>query len=376
MRIAHFLVGRCNPDSSNGVDKAVYYLSRAQAAAGADVALFCVTAKAAIPIPNVPVMAYSPARLGLSIPRPLWRDLLSWRPDIVHLHSVYTPVNAAFARKLARASVPYVVTPHGGLSPFVTRRRWLLKAPYGRLVERRMLNRAAFVHAVADAGDIRRFGVRVPIVTAPNGMDLSPVPRRLDPGLLVRRWPELRGRRIFLFLGRLDPRHKGLDLLLAALSSAGPRDVSLVLVGPDWRGGRRMLEDRAVKLGVQKQTIFAGPSHGEEKFSLLAGADVFVHPSRWEGLSFAVLEAAAAGKPCLLTHAADPNGMVATHGAGVVVEASVAELARGIRRLRACSDSDLRTMGERARRMVATEFEWRGTAAALIQAYERHRKAS
>ena len=45
MRIAHVLLGRCNPDSANGVDKTVYHLARHQAALGAEVAVFSLTAK-------------------------------------------------------------------------------------------------------------------------------------------------------------------------------------------------------------------------------------------------------------------------------------------------------------------------------------------
>ena len=62
MRIAHFCIGRCNPESANGVDKTVYYLSRAQATLGHDVAVFSLTEKSTLPIPGVMVRAYAPMR--------------------------------------------------------------------------------------------------------------------------------------------------------------------------------------------------------------------------------------------------------------------------------------------------------------------------
>jgi len=55
MRIAHVLLGRCNPDSANGVDKTVYYLAHHQASLGSQVAVFSLTVKEPIPIPGAEV---------------------------------------------------------------------------------------------------------------------------------------------------------------------------------------------------------------------------------------------------------------------------------------------------------------------------------
>ena len=91
MRIAHFLPGRCNPDSANGVEKVVYNLTRQLATLNHQVALFSLTAKPPIPIPGVDVLAYPPERIPFMLPQNLLYDLRGWRPDIVHLHSVYSP---------------------------------------------------------------------------------------------------------------------------------------------------------------------------------------------------------------------------------------------------------------------------------------------
>jgi glycosyltransferase involved in cell wall biosynthesis len=143
LRIAHFMVGRCNPDSANGVDKSVYYLSSAQASLGEDVSLFSVSSKPPIPIPGVETRTYPPA-IMLDLPRrSLWRDLRDWYPDVVHIHSLYVPANALLAQVLRRKGIPYVITPHGATGEYVTLRRSYLKRPYRILIERPTLNRAA-----------------------------------------------------------------------------------------------------------------------------------------------------------------------------------------------------------------------------------------
>jgi hypothetical protein len=176
MRILHFLLGRCNPDSANGVEKTVFSLSRAQAASGSAVALFSVSAKPALPISGVTVQLYAPSRIPFRLHSSLLSDVRAFRPDVVHFHSAYVPVNVALGRALRRFEVPHVVTPNGGLASALLWRDPHLKVPYSYLCERPFLNRSAFVHSVGDTADIRRFGVTVPLVFAPNGFDMSALP--------------------------------------------------------------------------------------------------------------------------------------------------------------------------------------------------------
>jgi glycosyltransferase involved in cell wall biosynthesis len=369
MKIAHFLTGRCNPDSANGIDKTVYYLSQAQAALRHEVAVFSLTTKPPLLIPGVMVRTGQPQSLPFMLPRALFTDLLDWQPDIVHMHSVYIPEHASVAHRLRSWGIPYVVTPNGGLSPYVLRRRRHLKWPYKRFCELPCLNRAAFVHAVADADDIAQYGVQSPIVTAPNGIDISHVPAAPQRELLVSRFPQARGKLVFLFLGRLDLLHKGLDLLLEGLALARLEEAILILIGPDWQGGRQALEQLARQLGVATQVVFADPAYGVEKFDLLAGADVFVHPSRWEGLPFSILEATALAKPCLVTPSADPCGQLTFYRGGITVQPDAKSVACGLRRFAELSAAELEAMGKNARLMVATEFTWESTAQTLVQAY-------
>jgi glycosyltransferase involved in cell wall biosynthesis len=389
MKVAHFLLGRSNPESANGVDKTVYFVCVEQARLGHQVALFSITHLPPIPVPGAEVRVYPPRRLpfrvpvgphrtlrprfALRLPRRLVSDLLDWSPDIVHFHSIHIPEAVLLARRLYRDRIPYCVTPNGGLAVEAQRRRWMTKKVFAILFERVYLNRAAFVHAVsqADADGVGRYGVESRVVLARNCIDPEVVPSTLDHELLTRRFPQLHGRRVFLYLGRLDPNHKGLDLLLKAWSQVhGQVQSVLLLVGPDWRGGRARLKALARDLEIGGSVLFAPPVSGPEKWSLLAGAHVFVHPSRWEGAPFSVLEAMLMAKPVLLTEAADPDRLVDHHGAGVVIQADVGSVAIALERFAQLGQEDLASMGISARRLVEREFRWEETAGRLISAYK------
>lgn len=99
---------------------------------------------------------------------------------------------------------------------------------------------------------------------------------------------------VSLSVGRMDP-PKAHDLLLRAFAAAAQPEAWLVLLG---RGPRReALERLADELGVAERVRFVESVPSVAPY--LALADLFVFPSRLEGLPVALLEAMCAGLPCL-----------------------------------------------------------------------------
>jgi glycosyltransferase involved in cell wall biosynthesis len=388
MRVAHFLLGRCNPESANGIDKTVYYVSQHEARLGHDVALFSISDLPPIPVPGVDVNVYRPRwvqlakraswlrdaleRSPFNLPRALVSDLLEWSPDIVHIHFVRMPQAIRLSRRLTRMGIPYCVSLHGGLATEGQQRRTVAKKMFTLVLERKHLNRAAFLHAVtrAEAQGTQAYRVKNRIIVAPNCIDVGILPPRVESDLLTRRLPQAQGRRVFMYLGRLDPEQKGLDLLLHAWSEMRNRhDMGLVLIGPDWRGGQSQLRTLARNLGLADCVFFVGRVSGAERWSLLAGADLFVHPSRWEaGVPFAVLEAMLAGKPVLLTDPADPERLISRYEAGLDCPVNVTSLAESLQAAAALEPADLKAMGLNARRLIDEEFRWEQTARKLLRA--------
>jgi glycosyltransferase involved in cell wall biosynthesis len=106
--------------------------------------------------------------------------------------------------------------------------------------------------------------------------------------------------------------------------------------------------------------------------SHLRAADVFLLPSRAEGLSNALLEAMACGLACVATPASGSAGLLAD-GRGLLIPAGATELwADALRRLAA--DADLRgRLGEEARAHVVAHYSLAATADRLVAAYTRLR---
>src|SRR5512133_937152 len=208
--------------------------------------------------------------------------------DVVHLHSVFVPLNAAVARTWTG---PLVFSPHGGYDPISLCRSFLRKQVYSALYERRMVRGATAVVGLTEveAEQVRDFAGPVVTAVIPNGV-AEPAASRGGTWLRDRfRVP--RGARLAVFVGRLDVRHKGLDRLVRAAAAAPSWHV--LLVGPDHRGGWEQVLRMAARSGAAGRVPLAGPLERSALADVHAAADLFVLPSRWEGLPMSLLEALA-----------------------------------------------------------------------------------
>lgn len=126
-----------------------------------------------------------------------------------------------------------------------------------------------------------------------------------------------------LHVGRLDYRVKGQDLLIraVALCRKAALPVQLTLMGSDTDPQQRALRELqtlAYTLGVSQHVAFV---QGQtDVVSRLADADVFVLPSRSEGLGLAALEAMAAGVPVIASRVGGPAELIESGVHGVLFE--------------------------------------------------------
>ena len=106
--------------------------------------------------------------------------------------------------------------------------------------------------------------------------------------------------RTLITVGSMDHLHKSMDVLLDAMAVCVQQglDLRLELVG-DGRH-RPDLERRALQAGIGQRVCFAGQlSTSQVVRERLDQADLFVLPSRQEGLPRAMIEAMAMGLPCI-----------------------------------------------------------------------------
>ena len=175
-----------------------------------------------------------------------------------------------------------------------------------------------------------------------------------------------------LYVGRLDVKQKGVDVLLDAFAQVVARAPGTVLHivgrGPD----DGSLRSRAESLGITQAVRFHGGVSDAERDALLAGAACQVVPSRFEGFGIAAAEALAAGVPLIVSD--DPALVEIVEdpepGGGIVVPRGDAPaLADAIYELLADKDSrDRLSQGGRVR---AERFRWSAVARAHLEFLRR-----
>lgn len=125
---------------------------------------------------------------------------------------------------------------------------------------------------------------------------------------------ELGNSKVIISVGRLE-RIKGFDLLIQAFSKLNYPNTKLLIVG-DGRA-KQMLQQLTHTLSLEQQVIFTGSRNDVP--SLLKRADIFALASHTEGLSCSILEAMAAGLPCVVTDVGGNHELITNTQNGFLV---------------------------------------------------------
>ncbi|MFP5223821.1 MAG: glycosyltransferase family 4 protein [Acidobacteriota bacterium] len=282
----------------------------------------------------------------------------SFSPDaVIAFFGIPSGPSAWLLRALR--GVPYVVSLRGGdvpgFQPYDLARMHRLTGGLIRFLWQRA--GAVVPNSQGLAALARTFEPKLGYPIIPNGADtdfFSPRTGARVPGPV----------RLF-FHGRVVFQ-KGLDTLLAALGQLppdAPWELHIAGDGPQ----RPELEAQAARLGIADRVVFRGWMRRPELSRVLREMDLYVFPSRDEGMPNAVLEAMASGLPVVATRIAGSEELVVPEVTGLLAAPeSATELARAVSRL----VGDARTreaMGRAGRRRVLDEYSWASVAARYLE---------
>lgn len=206
---------------------------------------------------------------------------------------------AALLFKLRHPWVPLLLTLQEGDSEEHILKRVGIFYPLWRM----LFKRANVIHVISNylKDFARRHGAICPIVVIPNGVSLAHI--RHQKLKIKKKEGKLKSQKEIIIITTSRLVHKnGIDILIRAmaeLTNAGTRSYRLRIVGggPD----EKQLKTLAAKLNLAGRIEFLGQVAPERVPELLQGADMFVRPSRSEGLGSSFLEAMSLGVPVIGT---------------------------------------------------------------------------
>jgi glycosyltransferase involved in cell wall biosynthesis len=267
---------------------------------------------------------YSPALVP-------WLKANAANYDAIVVHGLWQYHGFAARRVLRSLKLPYFVFTHGMLDPWFKHaypRKHLKKWLYWPWGDYRVLRdaRAVLFTSEEERLQARRsfwlYAAHERVVAYGTGTPPDDSEALRDMYLAAH--PRLRGRRIFLFLGRIQEK-KGCDLLVRAFARVASLDpaLQLVIAGPDQTGWVSTLTALARGLNIADRVSWPGMLQDAMKWGAFYTAEAFVLPSHQENFGIAVAEALACGLPVLISDKVNIWREVQSAGAGLVAADTV-----------------------------------------------------
>jgi len=303
------------------------------------------------------------------------------RFDAVIVNSVWRYLGCGVRNGLRNSAVPYFVVPHSSLNPWFqtsTSLKSILKVATWRLIEWRVLREARCVLYTCE--EERRLARKTYRPYACNEDVLSLVGTSIPSGesipdeSLFSSFPQLRGKRIILYLSRIHPM-KGCDLLIKAFSRICAEDptLHLAIAGPAEAGFAAALRQIAKQCVVEGRIAWTGLLLKEMKLAALRSACLFALPSHCEAFPVALVEALGFGVPALITDKVNIWRDVSEAEAGFVDTDTVEGTVRSLRRWLQLSGAERLAMRKNALRCFSERFEAKSNAIRFVEGLRRHR---
>jgi len=294
--------------------------------------------------------------------------------DVVYIVGVWNYPSIISALYCRKQKIPFIVSPRGSLYPFTIKNGLWKKMLLYKMIIKNNFNLATGVHyTTEDEAEKCHASLKLEsnVFVVPLGIDLREFDSLPGRSVLEEFYPQIKGKKVILFLGRINWK-KGLDLLVKAYANLTKErdDVHLLIAGNDETGYKAKVRAWVNDFDIAKKVTFMGMINGKKKLAALTGSDVFVLPSYSENFGMAVLEAMAAGLAVVISDQVAIHGDITEYQAGVVVNCEVSSLENGISKV--LNDDVLRKkMKENATKLVKDKFSLDRTANNAIEMFNQ-----
>lgn len=294
--------------------------------------------------------------------------------DIVHLHTMWSPLVAAAGYAAHQMGVPTVVSPHGMLEPWSLKQKMFRKRLWLALVERRNLKLAARILFTTEAErdqSINACGVMPQSAVVSLGADIPPRSREILAAEFAEHHPDLASRTLLIFLGRLHAKKRP-DAVIRALPKIREVVPNATLLIAGSGEFRNELEALVKLLKLTGAVHFLGQIAGDDKWRALAASRLFVLPSWQENFGIAVAESLATGVPVVLAHGVNIAEEIVSAGAGRLVSDTKTEHDIAYQVISLLLDpASLALASEKAKDLAIRRFSWSVSVAATHNLYSQ-----
>lgn len=235
-------------------------------------------------------------------------------------------------------------------------------SPFDKFWQRRIIKKADTITAISSylTDFARRFNKKAPVYVIPNGAVISNKLKVIS--------NERGNKKIIITVSRLVKKN-GVDILIKAAKELKIEDWELRIIGDGPE--RKKLGKLTDKIGIADRVKFLGNVPNEKIPEYLMKADVFVRPSRSEGLGSAFLEAMACGVPIVGTPVGGIPDFLKDGETGLFCKVDDSkDLSEKIEMILR-GENLSRKMSENGRKLVEEKYNWDRIAVLMEEVYEK-----
>lgn len=253
---------------------------------------------------SFPVRVYPQARMTVKPYHHFIKEIIEWKPDIIHTQSEFT--TCFYARQIAnKLNVPLVHTYHTMYEDYT---HYLI--PSKRMGKKAVAIMSKYILDKADEvivptnkvmGALKSYGVKRKIIEIPTGISLDKFSQELEfseKAALKKQYGIKDSDKVLVTIGRLGKEkniHELIDLM-KPLSKTN-NQVKLLIVGDG--PVRQLLENQVSGLHLEGTVFFTGMVPQEDVHKYYHMGDVFISASTSETQGLTYIEAMASGLPLI-----------------------------------------------------------------------------
>jgi glycosyltransferase involved in cell wall biosynthesis len=307
-----------------------------------------------------------PLKRSLSAFLTLWKLWRLIRREKITLVHTFFPISDLIGGVVAKLTGCLLVSSRRDMG--------ILRSPLQRRLYRWMARAYDQVHTVSD--EVRAYMIEhdgldpKSVVTVYNGIDVDAVDRTVHSDEARRDLGVEPGQRLITTVCNVRP-VKGVDVVIRAAAKVVGEfpDAVFAIVGfPNDPVYYQEMQDLRDSLGIQRHVLF--PGLRKQIFAVYKASDIFCLPSRSEGFSNALIEAMAAGLPCVATRVGGNPEVVKEGHTGYIVEnedhEAMAERIRSLLR----DPERAREMGQNGAAVIRGTFTTKAMTSRVVSFYD------
>jgi glycosyltransferase involved in cell wall biosynthesis len=291
--------------------------------------------------------------------------------DVVHIHTVWEYPTLIATRVAKKMNKPFLLRPCGMLDAWSMTQSAFKKKIYLALHSKDIFSDGCTMHFTTEAEKNKSvYPQSLDSVVIENGIAENAFSEGNCAEAFLECYPELKGKDIVLFLGRVHPK-KQPDIAVKAFSRIAAEfpDARLVIGGPCETAYKAELSRMAGNLRHER-VLFTGMLQGKTLYGAFRAATVFLLPSMQENFGIAVAEAMANYCPVIISEHVDIKDYIRRGNAGIVCEANVKSFASAISGVLSMPQNSA-IMGNNGRMVAEKYFRWDIASECLDDIYKK-----